>query len=154
MLCAVTSARLPDFIRAFPTVFIRMPRGLAEFSFAGIDDALAARELALRMLQARRGPVGIVHGPLYSTVSENRLRGPTAAFAEHGLPVPAERQVESPLSMEGGYQGFDTLWRRHPDTGSVFCGSDQIAYGAYRRCRELGVRVPEEVRLYGFDDNR
>ncbi len=94
-----------------------------------------------------------MHGPLYSTVSESRLRGLTAVLAEQGLPLSPDRQIESPLSMEGGYQGFASLWERHPDLRSVFCGSDQIAYGAYRRCRELGIRVPEDVRLYGFDDN-
>ncbi len=37
--------------------------------------------------------------------------------------------------------------------GAIFCGNDQIAYGVYRRCRELSLRVPEDVLLYGFDDN-
>ena len=31
--------------------------------------------------------------------------------------------------------------------------TDQIAYGAWRRCRELGIDMPGRMRIYGFDDN-
>jgi LacI family transcriptional regulator len=35
----------------------------------------------------------------------------------------------------------------------VFCGNDLMAYGLFRRCRELGLAVPDDIAVFGFDDN-
>ena len=57
--------------------------------------------------------------------------------------------------MESGYACAERLLGRAggPGYAAIVCGNDQIAYGVYRRCRELGLRVPEDVAVYGFDDN-
>src|SRR5699024_6969542 len=47
----------------------------------------------------------------------------------------------------------DCLLREAKPPQAVFCGNDPIAYGLYRRCHELGLRVPEDVAIFGFDDN-
>ena len=154
ILSAVDSPLLATVVQERPVVFInRMARGVTGGSFVGIDDYKAARELAGAIARSATGPIGVVHGPMYSVASENRLRGITEALAELGLPISPDRQIESNLSMEGGYRSFGLLWQRHRNLGAIFCGNDQIAYGVHRRCQELDLRVPEDIRLYGFDDN-
>ncbi len=37
---------------------------------------------------------------------------------------------------------------------AVFCGNDMIAYGIHRAAEEKGVEVPDELAIFGFDDNR
>jgi LacI family transcriptional regulator len=39
-----------------------------------------------------------------------------------------------------------------PQTTAVFCGNDVLGAGALRSARELGVKVPEDVSIIGFDD--
>ena len=53
---------------------------------------------------------------------------------------------------EWGRQATDGLLRAAPDLDAVFCGNDQIARGAADALRELGVRVPDDVAIVGFDN--
>jgi len=72
--------------------------------------------------------------------------------AERGYVARPEDIVEAALSMESGYQGATEVLGSG-EYAAVFRGNDQIACGVYRRCRELGLSVPDDIRIYGFDDN-
>ncbi|MFK7791881.1 MAG: LacI family DNA-binding transcriptional regulator [Devosiaceae bacterium] len=153
-LCATNSPRLQDFVTSGPVVFInRRIASLPDVSFVGIDDRAAARELMETMLR-RQGEqsFGLIHGPLSSDTSSRRLEGMLAACKEAGMEISSNHIREANLSMEGGYEAACSLLANKP-LATLFCGNDQIGYGAYRRCRELGLRVPDEIAIYGFDDN-
>jgi LacI family transcriptional regulator len=154
MLCAVKSEGLARAARTQPVIFInRQVPELGEASFAGIDDYLAARDVARGMRRLSKGPYGVIHGPLYSHTSSERLRGIRDGFAEAGVTAEQLFTSEAKLSMASGYENAARLLAAAPRCRAIFCGSDLIAYGAHRRCRELGLRVPEDVLLFGFDDN-
>ena len=54
------------------------------------------------------------------------------------------------LAPELSLAGLELL--RFRDFSAVFAGNDQMALGLMHACRELGVRVPEDVSVVGFDD--
>ena len=153
LLCPVESPRLHDMVAREPVVFVnRRIVSLPDVSFVGIDDRAAARELMATVMRTSGGPIAIVHGPLASDTSARRFDGFLRTAEEHGRPV-AERHVRgASLSMESGYAAARSLLAQatYP---AIVCGNDQIAYGVYRRCRELGLSVPDDVRILGFDDN-
>lgn len=153
LLCAVDSPRLRDLVGREPVVFInrRVP-AVGDTSFIGIDDRAAARDLATAALRRRPGPVALIHGPLTSDTSARRMRGMLDICAQFGTPVPPQHRREARLSMESGYDAAVSLLDGQ-SFSTLLCGNDQIAYGAYRRCRELGLRVPDDLPIYGFDDN-
>lgn len=152
LLCAVDSKHLPAMIKLFPTIFInRTVSSVPDVSYVGIDDYAAVRDLTKVILSRNQGRFGVIHGPKSSNTSFRRLQGVLDYCAENGQTIGDGDLFEADLSMEGGYQGAVKLLARR--YGSIFCGTDQIAYGVYRRCRELGLSVPEDIRIYGFDDN-
>ena len=71
---------------------------------------------------------------------------------------PAKRSgsAEAPgLShLEVGYVAAQRLVDGKPWPQGLFCPSDLIAYGTYRLALEKGVRIPEECRIVGVDDNK
>jgi LacI family transcriptional regulator len=153
ILCAVESRNLRQTVDKNLTIFInRRVDSLGEISFVGVDDYAAARDMMLAIVKARQLPLGIIHGPLYSDTSARRFRGIMDVLREKGVRIGPRDIREADLSMDSGYQAAAELMERKKYR-SLFCGSDQIAYGAYRRCRELGLEVPGDVRIYGFDDN-
>ena len=154
MLCAVSSEKIERLAKLQPCILInrRLPE-LASSSFIGIDDYLAARQLAEAMVRRGASRVGIVRGPSYSMTSSDRVAGLTSRLADLGVVVPPDAIVEARLSISAGYQAAARLMSDKPAFDTLFCGNDQIAYGVYRRCLELSLRVPEDVRIYGFDDN-
>ena len=153
VLCVVESKQLQRTVDQNYTVFINRRVDLAgETSFVGVDDYAAARDIMLAILRTREMPLGIIHGPLYSDTSARRVRGIMDLLHDKGVALDAGDICEASLSMEGGYQCAAELMQRKRYR-VLFCGNDQIAYGAYRRCREIGLAVPGDVAIYGFDGN-
>ena len=155
LLCAVDSPGLETLAREVPMVFInRRVASLPQVPFVGIDDGSAAAELAGTIVRDRPGRIGIIHGPLRSMTSAARLAGFREAFAAAGQPILDQHVIESDLSMEDGYAcAVRLLASSDVSFDAIVCGNDQIAYGAYRRCRELRLDVPGDTAIYGFDDN-
>lgn len=152
-MCAVESARLRSTVDRGNCVLInRRVKSIPEVPFVGIDDNAAAREFFSAAARRFDGPIAIIHGPKTSDTSARRLNGFLAVASELGCDIPEDAVLGSDLSIESGYAAANKLFSAR-SFKAVFCGNDQIAYGVYRRCRELGLSVPDDVLLFGFDDN-
>ncbi len=125
-----------------------------------IDDEGGARVAAEHVLALGHRDVLVVgvEPPLPATtlapdgVMGRRLRGYLKALAARGIELPAHAVVVGPASIEGGI----TALRRAVEDGNrptaVLAMSDAMAIGVMRAARELGLRVPEELSVVGFDD--
>ena len=60
--------------------------------------------------------------------------------------------MEAPYTFEDGSLVFEELMRRRPQPTAVICGNDVLAVGAIKRAKALGLRVPGDVSITGFDD--
>jgi LacI family transcriptional regulator len=94
--------------------------------------------------------IGMITGPHFTAA--NRMSGYRRALAEAGRQVPQSLVVTGDFTRSGGRVAMTRLMRgrRRPD--AVFCANDLMAIGALDAVRELGLRVPDDVRLVGFDD--
>jgi DNA-binding LacI/PurR family transcriptional regulator len=81
-----------------------------------------------------------------------RYRGCCKALDEHGLPLDDSFQAEADNSEASGAAAVDALRDRGLDFDGLICASDLIAIGAMNRLAELGVEVPQQVAVVGFDD--
>lgn len=91
-----------------------------------------------------------ISGPHHYSGSSERLEGFLAGLGKK-KPVSL---LESPFTMEGGYQHGKKLLAGRRRHYSVFCGNDMIAYGLHRAAMERGLDVPNDLAIFGFDDNR
>ncbi|ULH17505.1 LacI family transcriptional regulator (plasmid) [Deinococcus sp. KNUC1210] len=78
-----------------------------------------------------------------------RREGFLAAAHRHGLQTTTE---PGNWSSESGETAFSRLWSRTPRPDAVLCANDRMAAGALYAARTMGVRVPADVRITGFDD--
>ena len=153
-ICAVDSPGLRAAARSLPLVLINRPvAALPRLPFVGIDDRAAAREAMATLLRREEGRVGVVHGPLCSPTSAARLEGVREAFAAAGRALDPRDVLEAELTMEGGHRCAEALMGAGRRFGAIWCGNDPIAYGVHRRAREIGLSVPGELGVWGFDDN-
>ncbi|MHA7967121.1 LacI family DNA-binding transcriptional regulator [Paenibacillus sp. CAU 1782] len=58
------------------------------------------------------------------------------------------------FSVAGGYEAMNEIFRKHPDVDGVFAGNDLMAAGALKAIHELGLSVPDEIKIIGFDGIR
>lgn len=155
MLGAVDTPGLRRLIdEEYPVVFVnrRCPVGSGG-PFVGIDNYAAGREIARYFIQKGYKDCAALHGPLFSTASEERFQGFKQGLREAGIELCKNHIAECELSMESGYERSAHLFESRKIPRAIFCGNDPIAYGVYRRCCELGFRVPDDIALFGFDDN-
>ena len=79
-----------------------------------------------------------------------RVAGARSAMADARLPE--LEVVETTYGIANGEAAFERLLSRAPDLTLVLCGNDVLAAGAIRRAHALGIAVPDQVSVTGFDD--
>lgn len=118
-------------------------------------DAVDGAQQAIRHL-IDLGHTRILHfgGPEYSLHSDQRILGVRAAYSESRLVFSENQIVRAGDSLEDGYRaGLEHFgeWVEDRPT-AVSCYNDLVALGLCRALRELGLRVPEDVSVVGYDD--
>jgi len=83
-----------------------------------------------------------------------RLQGYRLALSQHQIPFNQELVAVIPGEnfADTGYQGFKALMSLEQPPTAVFAASDLKAIGAMNAAREMGIRVPEDVSVMGYDD--
>ena len=96
--------------------------------------------------------IGVVAGPSRLMCSRARTDGYRAALETSGLPIDPALVREGEFGHEDGYTaGLELLRLPDPPT-AIFAGNDLQALGVYEAARELGLRIPEDLSVVGFDD--
>ena len=85
-------------------------------------------------------------------VTARRLRGYRAAFQAAGVEIGPNRVVAGQASIEGGAAAFQRAWAQGHRPTAVLAMSDAMAIGAMSAARELGLRIPDDLSVVGFDD--
>jgi len=118
-----------------------------------IDNAKAAGEAMGHLYSLGHRRIGIITGPLVSPLSRDRLEGATArAKKQH-----AERDfvvMNGDFSIESGAVGASRLLGRSEPPTAIFCFNDEMAIGVYQTAHRLGIRIPDDLSVIGFDDIR
>ncbi|MFE5581295.1 LacI family DNA-binding transcriptional regulator [Kitasatospora sp. NPDC056531] len=113
------------------------------------DGGLAATRHLLDLGHRR---IGLIGGPARMMCSRARADGYRAALDMAGIPYDPELVREGDFHHESGRRlGLELL--RLPDRPTaVFAGNDLQALGLYEAARELGLRIPGDLSVVGFDD--
>jgi LacI family transcriptional regulator len=92
-------------------------------------------------------------GDQYGTKpGDDRLLGYRQALQEYALEYRQEWVIKGDFTEMSGYRGMAKLLAAKERPTAVFCASDMMAIGAMRVLSELGLRVPEDISMIGFDD--
>jgi len=84
--------------------------------------------------------------------SARRLQGYRDALAAAGLPHAPELIYSGDFMAQSGRTGIEKLLALDEPPTAVFCGNDEMAFGAIRALHQLGLTVPHDVSIVGFDD--
>jgi LacI family transcriptional regulator len=115
-------------------------------------DRLGGREAARHLADLGHTRIAFISGPPTFRSSHERRSGFEEALAERGLKLARAYSAEGAYTYESGIErGRELLQMDEPPT-AIFAGNDEMAAGVLQAARELGVRVPEDLSLVGFDD--
>jgi LacI family transcriptional regulator len=132
-----------------PTVVLRSWRapGLPQIS---VDNRGGGRAATAHLVSLGRRRIGHVSGPHAWIEPTDRSAGWRDALREADLAIGPEAAGD--WSSASGHAALAGLLAADRGLDAVFCANDQMALGLLRRAAELGIRVPDDVAVVGFDD--
>jgi LacI family transcriptional regulator len=104
------------------------------------------------LIAAGHRRIGYVNGEGSMEAARQRLRGYKQALATADLPVDPALIRDGNWQPLSGYEATRELMRLASPPTAIFCANDLMALGAYEALRELGLRIPDDVAVMGYDD--
>jgi len=104
------------------------------------------------LLRAGHRRIGYINGEPSMEASRQRLKGYRRALATADLPFDPELVRDGNWQPISGYEGAQALMRLPKRPSAIFCANDLMAVGCYEALRELGLRIPDDVAVMGYDD--
>jgi DNA-binding LacI/PurR family transcriptional regulator len=154
--------------RGLPAVIVEEP-DLAGHAFVGIDDRTATREVAEHVLALGHRRIAVLtdrlvadgyEGPVDARreaaatfhIGRERLAGFRDGLAAAGIDWATVHIEERPNELACGIDAGHAVLAADPRPTAIISATDQLALGALQAARELGLRVPQDVSVAGFDD--
>jgi len=133
-------------------VFVNGASESLEVPAVGVDERAAGRIATEHLLELGHRRVGFVAGDAYALPTREKMIGREDAMRAAGV-EPNGYVAHGAFTVEGGRRVFRELFEAHPGeppTG-VMCSNDLMAIGVLQEAAALGLRVPEDLSVVGFD---
>ena len=134
-----------------PYVRIAPDRDIDRAARVHMDDRLAAYDMTERLIRDGHSDIGFIIGHPDHGASHLRLEGYEAAMRAHGLAVRPDRVIQGRFSFESGLRAAEILLSGERPT-AVFASNDDMALGVIAFAGRVGVSVPRDLSVVGFDD--
>ncbi len=117
-----------------------------------IDDAKAAEEMTDHILDHGHRKIGFIRGPDNQSSSRRRFRGFKSAMARHGMTIDDSWIVRGDYTYRSGMLAAEALLALPNRPTAIFASNDDMAAGVVASAQRLGVKVPDDLSVVGFDD--
>lgn len=145
LLAAITKAGIP-------TVLISPGNGAESRASVVTNDRVICSEMTEYLASLGHTKIAFITGNPDHTALENRFRGYQDGLKKAGLTYRKGLVVEGDNSFAAGEEcGKKLLQRKDPPT-AIFCCNDDMATGVLRVAHRMGIKIPDELSVAGFDD--
>lgn len=157
-LVLVGSTRLPEYDQflskiEIPYVNSFVYREESRAPCIGPDNAKAMADMVDYLVSLGHRRFGLIA----QTARNNdraaaRREGVHAALARYGIAIPPQGVVEGEWSINEGRKLFRQAIEVNPRPTALICGNSLLAVGAVLEAMQIGIRIPEEISIVGYDD--
>lgn len=137
----------------FPCVMVADRSDHPNLGFVCSDSGRDSYRAVDHLVHLGHTRIALVCHTVLDSDHRDRIDGYRRALKAHGLQVLPELELYLPASMEGGTEAVDRLLAMDNPPTAIFLTNPVPTVGALHRCLELGVRVPEDISIVGFDDS-
>ncbi|MBQ0079467.1 MAG: LacI family DNA-binding transcriptional regulator [Eubacterium sp.] len=139
--------------KGVPIVLIGENKKIEGFNIVRVDCKSGAEKMVKHLVASGHREIALLQGSDPETESMDIYEGYCNVLRENGIEVKKNLVSQVANSIEGGYLGAKKMIAsENPD--AIFTTSDEIAYGAMDALKDAGVRVPEDVAIAGYGNNR
>jgi len=138
---------------SFPFVLVNRAAQDGEDLAVVVDNHAAAVEVVAHLAALGHRRVGHIAGPQNTTTGRDRREGYEAGVRAHGLAHEPALVVEAEaFSEDAGDRALGIMLAGPARPTAIFAANDLIAVGMLQRLRRIGVRVPDDLSIVGFND--
>ncbi len=117
-----------------------------------VDNRRAAEDAVSLLIENGHRNIGIINGPREVYTARERLKGYAAAHQKAGIAVQESLVHHGDYTIRGGAAGLSELVKRNPHMTAVLVTNYEMTMGAMIAVNELGLRMPEQLSVIGFDN--
>lgn len=121
-------------------------------SVVDYDNEAGAYAATSHLVSQGHRKILFVGGPNGQTTAEDRRAGYVRGLESFGIEPDPQLQIDADFSREAGRRGVRQAVDRGIEFTAVFAATDVTAAGVMQELRTLGLRVPEDISLVGYDD--
>ena len=140
--------------RGIPLVFFDRACSDVEVSKVIIDDAKSAHNAVSHLINKGYKRIAHFTGPRDLEICKLRLKGYSDALAESNIPLQDELICYGGLHETDGYNSMDRLIKENNLPDAIFAVNDPVAVGAFQRIKEAGLKIPADIGIVGFSNNK
>ena len=119
-----------------------------------MDDYKSAKSAAKYLVEKGYKKIFHLAGPKELGICVKRRDGYVEALKESGLPFNNDSIRYGGLHEEDGYNSMKYLVENKIIPDAIFAVNDPVAIGAYQMIREAGLKIPNDVAILGFSNNK
>jgi DNA-binding LacI/PurR family transcriptional regulator len=137
----------------FPFVLLYSTLRKGPISSVGVDNFLGGYRATEHLIDLGHRQIAMLAGGFrFSDRSFHRWHGYRRCLKDYSIPYDPDLVIQTKYSLNNGREGVKSLLSfKNPPT-AVFCSNDFLAMGAMQGARDLGINLPEELSIVGFDD--
>lgn len=111
----------------------------------------AVTDMVSHLVELGHRDIGFISGPKDNLSSRKREEAFVNALASHGLELKDEFVAEGAFTYESGVRAAEELLSRGVRPTAIFAANDEMAFGVMNVANAMGIPVPEELSVVGFD---
>jgi LacI family transcriptional regulator len=140
------------YAKGVPTVTFASGMTVPGISSIHIDDYKGASAMTRHLISLGHTDIGFIKGDPQHAPARLRTEAFLATMAEAGLSVPRERVADGLFTYQSGLAAAAFLLKGQTRPTAIFSSNDDMAAAVIAVAHGLGLRVPEDVSVCGFDD--
>jgi DNA-binding LacI/PurR family transcriptional regulator len=118
------------------------------------DDLFGGKKITEHLINRGKIRIAYLGGPLTLAVCKDRFLGFKSALEQAGQEIIPDHVIETDeFTFENAKNAIYQLWDSKNRPDAVFCFADILAIGALDACKELGIKVPEQLAIAGFGND-
>lgn len=151
---SMSEADLMQLLGKVPTPLMVINRDLpqAREHCVFFEQQQAAFNAVNYLIEQGHRDIACITGPIATATAQARLAGYQQALTHHGIALNDELIAHGENGVPDGYKGCQTLLARNIKFSALFIYNDDMAIGAMKALSLAGKKLPEDVSLFGFDD--
>jgi DNA-binding LacI/PurR family transcriptional regulator len=136
----------------FPVVLVAAASRNPRTPSVVLSDQQAGFDATKHLIDLGHSQIALITGPSNEDCVRNRTKGYLRCLSEHGIETRTEWIQQGDWSPASGTNAVRNLLNQGTSFSAVFAQNDRMALGAMKSLLDVGLRVPQDISVIGFDD--